>query len=417
MVARSRAEAVSCPRCNAASTRVHGRYTRRLVDAAIAGARVVIELLVRRFRCAQAGCAVVTFAEQVSGLTSPHARYTPLARRMVEAIGLALAGRGGARLAGRLGLAAGRDTVLRRVRALSDPAVKTVKVLGVDDFAVRRGHLYGTVLIDLATGKPVDLLDGRDGEPLARWLHAHPGTEVICRDRSSAYAQGARTGAPDAVQVADRFHLWQNLGDAVDKTVAAHRGALAEPAAPAPATEVESAVPGACETPPVINPVDKPIVVRTRQRYADVSELLAQGFSQAAISRRLGLNIRTVRRFARVGGLDELLVKSTERTSKVDPFKEHLHRRWTEGATDAARLTAEITALGYAGSDKTVRRYLHRFRDGGAPPRTGAGPPDSPRHRPVDHDPAGTSRPRRPARPQGHPGALSRTRPPRRPRW
>jgi transposase len=360
-----------CPGCGTVSGRVHGRYARRLIDAAIAGASVVISLVVRRFRCEQLDCAAVTFAEQVTGLTHPHARYTPLAERMLTAIGLVAAGRAGARLAAELGIVVGRDTLLRRVRALPDPPVDAVTVLGVDDFALRRGHVYGTVLVDMHRRRPVDLLEGRDGEPLAGWLTAHPGVEVICRDRSGAYADGARTGAPEAVQVADRFHLWLNIGEAAERTVAAHRGALRAPALPA----VEAAAPiGTC--PPVVTELpDKQVIVRTRQRYADVHALLAEGHSRAAVSRRLGLDIQTVQRFADATSVDPLLVKTIERASKIDPYKEHLHRRWNAGVTDATVLIEEITALGYPGSVQTVRRYLHRFRDGRRAPDPGPVPP------------------------------------------
>ncbi|OHV42415.1 transposase [Parafrankia colletiae] len=339
-----------------------------MVDAAIAGAQVEIDLLVRRFRCLTAGCPRVTFAEQVAGLTSPHARYTPLAGRMIEAIGLALAGRAGARLAGRIGLPAGRNTLLRRVRALSDPQIGAVTVLGVDDFALRRGRVYGTVLIDLDSHRPVDLLPDREAATFAGWLAEHPGAQVICRDRAGAYAEGARTGAPDAVQVADRFHLWSNLAGYVETTVARHRSCLAQPpvtheAADEPRADLDNAVAAARDA----SFEQRAFVRHARERYTAVQELKAAGVGIKPIAARLGLARGTVRKYYRAASVDDVLAKARDgRGSILRPWEPYLTERVNAGITNGSQLFQEIRDQGYTGSKAVVLTYLRPLRAGGS---------------------------------------------------
>jgi hypothetical protein len=251
---------------------------------------------------------VKTFVEQVPGLTSRHARRTPPLIEALTRIGLALAGRAGARLSEGLGMPVGRSSLLRLLRSRPDPQHGLLPVIGVDDFAFRRGHVYGTIVIDMATHRPVDVLPDREADTLADWLRPHPEITVICRDRAGAYAEGARVGAPQAIQVADRWHLWRlwhNLAQHVEKAVARHRSCLQH--APEPVTpEVPAGPPIAEErlehlaTEAAAERAEKrALVIRTRERHTAVHNLLAQGKGIKAIVRELGPARETVRRFAR----------------------------------------------------------------------------------------------------------------------
>jgi transposase len=370
--ARARAGQGVCPRCGRVSGRVHSAYQRRLADMPVGGHRVVVRLRVRRFFCASQDCPAVTFAEQIEGLTSRWSRRTPPLARALTAIALALAGRAGARLAAVLGLVAGRSSLLRLVMALPDPGGGLVAVLGVDDFAFRRGRDYGTVLVNAETGRPVDLLPGRDADTLARWLREHPGAGVICRDRAGAYADGARQGAPEAIQVADRWHLWHNLAGYVEKTVARHRDCLRQPEPehqPPPGQQAAAAA--------LLQRAERgALASHVQQRYEQVMTLRAQAMSLAAIARQTGLALQTVRRYCQAGSAGELLAVILDGPpSPLDAHKPYLNQRFSEGATSARQLHAELRARGYQGSYPTVARYLQPLRTlRAAPPPTPAPP-------------------------------------------
>jgi transposase len=362
---RPSARVAACVRCGQLSGRVHSGYQRRLHDVPAGGRDVVIVVAARRFRCVNPACPAVTFTEQVEGLTSRYCRRTPPAAAALGAIATALCGRAGARLAAALGMAPpSRHTMIRLVMAvpLAGPAAAP-PVLGVDDFALRRGHVYGTVLIDIGTGAVIDLLPDREAATVEKWLEDHPGAAVICRDRAGAYADGARQGAPGAVQVADRWHLLHNLAAKAHETAAAHRASCLAPRQDAPGDshhqqqqeqqqEQEEQVTAAGR---------RSLAERTRQRHAEIHQLLAAGHAKADVARILGLSRPTIYKFARAAGPGE--VTAAARDSVLDPCKPYLIQRWNAGARDARALHAEITARGYTGSDQQVRRFVRPFRD------------------------------------------------------
>jgi transposase len=384
---------VACPGCGLLSARIHSRYQRRLSDTAIAGREMLVVLRVRRLFCANPDCTKTTFAEQVPGLATRYARRTVALDHVLGAVALALGGRAGQRLSQHLAALVSRMTLLRMVRALPDPDRPTPRVLGVDDFALRRGHHYGTILIDIESRRPVDVLTDRTAQTLTEWLKAHPGVEIVCRDRASAYAEGARDGAPDAVQVADRWHIWHNLADAVERTVARHRDCLSAALSIPEGTDADENTevggnqghhdqPSADHEPRpelLAGPADRTDrwAIRASERHAAVHALLVEGVSIREVCRKLGLARGTVRRFARAQAVEELLTRNGtgHRPSILEPFKLYLHQRWNEGCTNATTLYSEITTRGYRGGQNIVRQYLHQFRAVARVPRPQRKPP------------------------------------------
>ncbi|WP_406187255.1 ISL3 family transposase [Streptomyces sp. NBC_01006] len=368
VAARGRAAGSARPDCGHFSDRVHDRYQRRLKDLPFAEQGFVIRLTVRRFICGSVDCPRRTFAEPFSQLAAPHARFTTRLNHALERVGLALAGRAGARLAAQLGFGAGRMTLLRRVMALPDPQFGTPRVLGVEDFAICRGQTYSTVLTSVEDHRVLDVLPTREAAPLAASPIRHPGVEIICRDRAGAYAEGARRGAPDALQVADRFHLWQGLGRAVETCVAAHRDCLRAPSPGSTLPEATRLTSG--------RPQDAPAPIgrraeRKKAAHALVHELLAQGHSRRAIARHLGWGLNTVLRYANAARWQDTIRENRPRPSGLDPYKPHLERRFTEGGTSVTHLHNELVADNAPVTYQMVRSHIATLRGApaGAPPR------------------------------------------------
>src|SRR5918999_389539 len=343
---------VHCPVCQFPTRRIHSHYTRTVADLSWAHYRVVWQLSVRKFFCANARCTRRIFTERLPGVVAPWARRTERLLQWLAHNAVALGGAAGVQLSRCLGVAVSRRTLLRVLRRLPVPSLPTPTVLGVDDFAMRKRQTYGTVLIDLERRQPVALLPDRTAETFAQWLREHPGVEVIARDRSKAYADGAHQGAPAATQVADRFHLLQNLAEALDQVFTSHGQVLDAVnetmcQQPVPLSDGTVAVPVPLpSTPTPARPHAAQRQVRRQAVYEQVWALHRQGWTVPAIAQHVGMSARTVQRDLRTTIFPGRQPRSDRGHSLLDPYKPAVLERWNAGCRTALRLFRDLQRRG-----------------------------------------------------------------------
>jgi len=335
----------NCPDCEVPSGRVHSHYQRTLADLPCTAFPLRLYWTVRRFFCDHPACQRVTFTEQIPKVAARYARKTKRLAGFQTQLAYVLGGKPGARLATVLGINTSADTLLRLIRAASEPEYPTPKVLGVDDWALRKGQTYGTILVDLESQHPVDLIPERSANTLATWLKAHPGVEIISRDRSNEYTNGATEGAPNAIQVADRWHLMKNLREAVARYLEQHQTCLAA------AGEMQARASHEEPPPTKLTKQEKARQIKRAKRirrYEAVRRLHAQGLSQRAIARRMSIGPQTVRKYLKADRYPEYAQRQKQ-ASILDPYKDYLEQRWQAGARNASALWRELRAQGYAG--------------------------------------------------------------------
>jgi transposase len=376
-----------CSVCQQPAYRVQSNYVRTLADLPCSGQKIRWHIQVRRFWCENEACPRTIFTERLPTCAPAYARRTVQQAAVLCELAFALGGKAGERITPHLGMAVSHDTLLRLMHRHGAQAANTPRVLGVDDFAWKKGRRYGTILIDQETHTVVDLLPDREAETLAKWLKEHPGVKVISRDRAGSYAEGARQGAPDAQQVSDRFHLLVNLGDALKhlferkheslKQIAAAEQLPAEPMQEmsllTTAEEAKAAVEKEALSLSALEKRRKEVEdlpkslsrtalqaearrAKRQNRYEEVIKLHEQGVSQVAIAEMVGLNRDTVRRYLTAPAFPEIV--RPKRGSKLDPYKAYVHQRWEEGQQNVTHLIKEIRAQGYQGGESIVHDYL-----------------------------------------------------------
>ena len=368
-----------CPDCGVLSTARHSGYWRDLKDLPMQGQPVKLRLQVSRWRCRNTCCERRIFCQRLESVSHKHARETKRFGEVVQLIAYALGGRAGERLSRCLGLRISDDTLLRRVKqwAKSRPPTEGIAVVGVDDWAWRKGFAsYGTILVDLERRKLAELLPERSSASFEQWLRQHPEVRIISRDRDGLYAKGGRCGAPTAQQVADRFHLIHNLLQTVEEELAhQHRHLLM----PARESVLQTEVENAAGTPPAVRPAQPrgPLSSATqkqkevrRQRWQQKLELFqmvkglyAQGMKASEIVRATGMSRGSVDKWLRLTECPPLRNKMAPRPGMAEYLREELRRLWDRGCQNGRKLLIEIRKLGYIGSYTSLNRFLTPWRE------------------------------------------------------
>ncbi len=327
----------------------------------------------RRFFCKAAKCARKVFAERLPELLEPSSRLTTRLRTALQQVGFSCSGKGGERLATALGMGASDTTILWSVQLVRTPTVNAdqVRVVGIDDWSWRRGKRYGTIIVDLEKQQVLDLLPDRSVESVRAWLAAHPQVEVVSRDRGANYVDGATQGAPQAVQVADRWHLYKNLGEAVEAFLVRARVHIPDEV---PSQDVGSGY----DTVDIVLPLLRPAISTTPhgleqsqarldrkwKLHQRVHILRSQGLSLHQVAKEIGVARNTVRKYARqpVPAVAPVPTPRPRRPSVLDPYEEYLLRRWNEGCRNATLLYREIREQGYPGGKTVVKDYIKYLR-------------------------------------------------------
>ena len=346
---------VGCPLCGSPSSRIHSRYYRKVWDLPWAGWPVALLVRARKFFCDVPECPRRIFTESFPNALAPYARRSERAKAALLELVHASNGEMAARVAKLLGFVTSPDTLIRLQREESF-ALPTPRVLGVDEFALRRGRTYATLLVDLERHRPIDLFEGRNAAPFTRWLQDHPQVEVLARDRAWAYALAGRIALPQALQVSDRFHLVYNVGKALKELFHSRRWQIPERSGPEAAKAKERK-----STP------------AKQARWEAVQQRKNTGASVSAIARELGMNRQTVSKYL---AADQVPLHGVRPPgpSKVRPYLSYLRGRWIEGQHSARQLYHELVQRGYLGTERQIRKAVHPWRSIPGPPPKRAPP-------------------------------------------
>ncbi|WP_244467746.1 ISL3-like element ISRsp8 family transposase [Pseudorhizobium banfieldiae] len=343
-----------CPDCGCRSRSRHGWSCRSLQDLPVQGKPVTVKLLLSRWRCAHGECARRTFTDRLPTVADPYARRTRRVGEIVGLLGHSTGGRPGERLMQRLGIPVSDDTILRQLKRDAAVAQRNskIRVVGIDDWSWRRATSYGTIMVDLERRSVIDILDDRSVENAAKWLRSHPSIEIVSRDRCGLYAQATREGAPQARQVADRFHLVQNLRSAIEEQMnlsgrATGRAILSEDAIVDAATHRRRA---------------RLAHRQSRQEIFDMLHALRQqGLSYSEIARRTGYERRSITKWLKFEAPPDRRRAALNPTSPWY-FEAFLAQCWKDGNRRGRHLFHDVKQRGYTGSFANLERLLGAWR-------------------------------------------------------
>ncbi len=393
---------MACPVCGKQTARLHSHYQRTVADLPWGGRRVRLLLNVRKFRCAEPGCPRRVFTERLPELVEPHARKTARLREILELVGFALGGNAGARLVARLGMEASPTTLLRYVRGAAVADHPPPEVIGVDDFSMRRGGKGATIIVNLERHCPIEILRDCSAATLAGWLEAHPSARTISRDGAREYARGIADGAPDALQIADRWHLLKNLREILEKALQRERKLLAirgeipdESCDEASEHAEESGHKKDASLDDLLGSYSWANRSERRRRqerraarleqYRRAVELKGRGMTVKDISEEVGVGVRALYRWFAAGAFPERAPRRDKGPRLPKQVAEHLVRRWNEGCHNVQKLYKEIEEIGYQGSIVTVYYFARYLRKDLAPPGYAAAPTESASEKSKEH--------------------------------